>query len=151
MEVWEGTSEGSAQTGPPKQNPVEAEQSQHQLGTRPRSKAQQSRAAGVCPKPPHQGWPRPSESKGPKAKWEDWEEATDISLEGQGRKEAVWSAPQGSGVTVNLAWLEDTPESLPKFGSLGACHFTAGEAGQLEKDLSPTRGTVTGFSSPVLQ
>lgn len=25
---------------------------------------------------------------------------------------------QRSGVTVNLAWLEDTPESLPKFDSL---------------------------------
>lgn len=98
MEVCERTSAGSAWTGPPK-----AEQSQHQLGTGPGCKAQQSRTAGVCTKPRHQGWPRPSGSKGPKAKWEEWEEATRISLEGQGKKEAVWSAPHGSRVTVNLA------------------------------------------------
>lgn len=87
-----------------------------------------------------------SGSKGPKAKWEDWEEATYISREGQGRKEAVWSSSQGSGVTMNLAWLEDTPRSLPKFGSLRVpVILPQGEVGQLEKDLGPTSGTINGI------
>lgn len=61
----------------------------------------------------------PPGSKGPKAKWEDWEEATYISAKGP--KEKGGDVVHIPGVTVDPSSLEDTTEShlhLALFGCL---------------------------------